>query len=219
MGKALHGCASCLSITSMILIIVSLAVPWYFLFTSFTFGDSTKSVGLMIGWRRVYCVGNDCGDDPSEDWRKQTGDSNLPHVFDATLGMMVVALLLTIVSVAISFVRCCSKHSKSMLKIIVIVTLALSLLFTAVSVIYFAVAVPKELCKGSLDDTGKDTPCSKFIGSQTDSESALGINVSATVAWGGAGWAVAIPAIFFTLLALIFSAISKDGDEYSRIGS
>eukprot|EP01118_Nematostelium_gracile_P008425 TRINITY_DN2792_c0_g3_i2.p2 TRINITY_DN2792_c0_g3~~TRINITY_DN2792_c0_g3_i2.p2 ORF type:complete len:213 (+),score=46.24 TRINITY_DN2792_c0_g3_i2:918-1556(+) len=206
MGKALHGCASCLSITSMILIIVSLAVPWYFLFTSFTFGDSTKSVGLMIGWRRVYCVGNDCGDDPSEDWRKQTGDSNLPHVFDATLGMMVVALLLTIVSVAISFVRCCSKHSKSMLKIIVIVTLALSLLFTFVSVVYFAVALPKEFCTSTYSKTDGPNPCTNFIGSRQEG---VGF-ASATTTWGGAGWGIAIPPLLFTLLAIIFSAISRD---------
>eukprot|EP01118_Nematostelium_gracile_P009462 TRINITY_DN3196_c0_g1_i4.p1 TRINITY_DN3196_c0_g1~~TRINITY_DN3196_c0_g1_i4.p1 ORF type:complete len:177 (-),score=37.78 TRINITY_DN3196_c0_g1_i4:78-563(-) len=140
----------------------------------------------------------------------------MPHIFDATLGMMIVALLFVVVSAVISFVRCCSHASKPIFKIIVIITLTLSLLFTLVSVVYFALSVPKEMCKGSSGRLEAPNPCTNFIGTRTEgpdlfnSTTTDSFKTTTTMKWGGIGWAIAIPPLFFTLLAIIISAISKD---------
>eukprot|EP01118_Nematostelium_gracile_P009463 TRINITY_DN3196_c0_g1_i6.p1 TRINITY_DN3196_c0_g1~~TRINITY_DN3196_c0_g1_i6.p1 ORF type:complete len:170 (-),score=33.47 TRINITY_DN3196_c0_g1_i6:78-542(-) len=132
----------------------------------------------------------------------------MPHIFDATLGMMIVALLFVVVSAVISFVRCCSHASKPILKLVVLVTLALSLLFTFVSVVYFAVAIPAEMCNGSDGLLEAPNPCTNFIGTRTDGPDSF--KTTTTMKWGGIGWAIAIPPLFFTLLAILISAISKD---------
>eukprot|EP01118_Nematostelium_gracile_P005340 TRINITY_DN1681_c0_g1_i7.p1 TRINITY_DN1681_c0_g1~~TRINITY_DN1681_c0_g1_i7.p1 ORF type:complete len:227 (-),score=34.39 TRINITY_DN1681_c0_g1_i7:45-725(-) len=222
MGKVLHGCVSCCSITSAIFLIVSLIVPWYFTFFSATTDDgTTQTLGWMVGWKKIYCFGNICGSDSTTSWGEDA-EGDFVHIFNSTLGMMIVAVIFAVVSIVISFIRCCSKHSKPILKIVIIVTLALSLLFTFVSVVYFAVALPKEFCKMNpyAASSGPNT-CTNFIGS--DTQHGIDTEYSQTASWGGAGWAVAIPALLFTLISLILSAIAKDDhshhdhDDYSRL--
>eukprot|EP01118_Nematostelium_gracile_P006565 TRINITY_DN2116_c0_g1_i1.p1 TRINITY_DN2116_c0_g1~~TRINITY_DN2116_c0_g1_i1.p1 ORF type:complete len:242 (+),score=58.78 TRINITY_DN2116_c0_g1_i1:58-726(+) len=220
MGKALNVCASVLAVISMIFLFVTLCVPWYFQSKSVSVAGDTAGSIFLYGWTRSYCIGRQFCDDYDSDWKKQEGAADFAHVFNATLGMMIVSILSLTVAVGLSFVRCCSKSSVLKRNVAIGAT-AFSFLFTFISIIYFAKAVPKaQNCSDSDADASK--VCSDLYGSYSIGDTSFG----ASGAWGGVGWAIAIPTAFFTLITLILFAVSRDenkpnfgSEEYSTLKS
>jgi len=161
----------------VLLLIFTMALPWYFTKTSV----AGCSVTELFGWKTAYCTVNSgsCSC-PSKtmSWRS-SGTSHLNSIYDATLAMLLLCFFCTVASCALFVLKLMGKFQMPMMKLIHLSINIAGIVLLLLAIIIFGGGVPNAFKKDT-DCLGGTSPCKNFFGS------------SDGTSWGGAGWLVAI---------------------------
>eukprot|EP01098_Paradermamoeba_levis_P016047 TRINITY_DN8442_c0_g1_i1.p1 TRINITY_DN8442_c0_g1~~TRINITY_DN8442_c0_g1_i1.p1 ORF type:complete len:240 (-),score=32.29 TRINITY_DN8442_c0_g1_i1:95-736(-) len=182
-------------ILTVVLLISSLAVPWFFTRTS----TDSSTVIFLTGWFKEYCYasGGTAQCLQSETYWRSAEKTATETVYNVSFALCLISLFCAffLTSLAV-FYRFHSSGPKTQntttSKAVFIVVSIVGLFLLVTSIGYFALFLPSamrsDLPKGVLCTDG---PCLKFVGSAD----VPGV----TISWGPVGWIPAVVAVPFFL--------------------
>lgn len=214
----------CCGTVTLLLFLMTLSTPWYFISQTEKTTDGTSTIGCSVlelySWNKIYCRISPINQDqdselcesisqvcPEEeiDWRStcDTEDCNsFKQVWNLTpiaLGISAIATLLVVGEAWYS--TCAGIRTRSQYRV-GFSAIAISAL--AFAVFYFATHLPSAFnehqCQENVDETPDDFkgPCNTFFGSRTTTSAGITMNTT----WGGFGWIVALGTLVSQLLAV-----------------
>ncbi|KAL6059450.1 hypothetical protein QOT17_014163 [Balamuthia mandrillaris] len=200
-------CGSCLGWTALILLFLSLVIPWYLATakTESIYADREDcSTALFFFWAHTVCSSsaaceNGCGKNVKAFWGEK--DNHFGPVFAPTFFLMLFATIIAL-SAAVVFSARSSSRAELLTKVALILAV-LGVLGLTVAIILFAAALPNAWKANVNDETQTlKGPWDSFIG---HNEAELAGGILETSAWAPVGWWFALvgwPFMVGTTIAL-----------------
>ncbi|KAL6059448.1 hypothetical protein QOT17_014161 [Balamuthia mandrillaris] len=213
---------TCFSWTALVLLFVSLVVPWYIWSSVVKMdGEEVCSVRMVFFWAHMVCAASgDCGFDYCTEHVVDLWTENENNYFAAiyapTLFLTLFATVFALVAALFFSVRCCcvraGSSTSSALTLAVCLLGTLGLVLLTVAIVVFAATAPLGWKEEGYRYPG---PWSSFIGSYKDE----GDGAKFEQTWAPVGWWLALFAWPFFLAAIIalFFAFKSRHRGYSLI--
>lgn len=203
------GCGIFWGIFLILFAAVALGLPWYYVVTNAVTPLEDCTMVNLLGWKDGYCSTSGCAsvacDKTTYDWRKTgmcaaSGCPKTADVYDTTMALTIVSSGCALFTAIGLFIRGCS-YSYRGKSVIHILIAFVGLFASIVSIVYFAIKLPKSLKDDQACNTSFHTTyCDEFYGS---SETQLNSLMKATLKYGGAGWLAGIVLSVTFIIALI----------------
>ncbi|KAL6069452.1 hypothetical protein QOT17_007476 [Balamuthia mandrillaris] len=212
-------CGSCLSWTSLVLLFVSLVIPWYLITTHIENIDTglVCTATNVTFWAHSVCASQGdcdheqvCGEeDVHAFWGEK--DNHLGTVFAPTFFLMLLTTIIALLAALIFSARCCCMQASSprsaMLTKAALLLAVLGVLALTIAIIIFAALLPNAW-KASVDDETEAVkgPWDSFIGhDEREFNIPEVISIKTKFVWAPVGWWFAIlawPFLVGTTIAL-----------------
>jgi len=198
-----------LTTLSVILLVASLAIPWYYV--SFQFESNTDPmcrVRYQIHWRNVWCFEQNCQNftpsfcSSNFNWRNSVDPkpSETASVFDATAGFLGASLVCAFVMWVVSMSFMFPKARNTLLRLLLALCGILGVFCVIVALLIFAGRLPTALqndewlCNIAGVPDATRGPCNSFIG---DAEyTYTGDGETFEIWWGALAYWIALIAAF-----------------------
>ncbi|KAL6049787.1 hypothetical protein QOT17_002828 [Balamuthia mandrillaris] len=204
-------CGSCLGWTALILLFLSLVIPWYLATAKIeSIYAEDCSTALFFFWAHTVCSSsaaceNGCGNKVIAFWGEK--DNHFGTVFAPTFFLMLFATIIALSAALVFSARCCCMNGSSsrtaLLTKAALILAVLGVLVLTVAIILFAAALPNAWKANVNDETQTlKGPWDSFIG---HNKAELASGLLETSAWAPVGWWFALvgwPFMVGTTIAL-----------------
>ncbi|KAL6059449.1 hypothetical protein QOT17_014162 [Balamuthia mandrillaris] len=208
---------SCFGWTALVLLFVSLVVPWYTWTYGYSFDGESCTWRIVFFWAHVVCTpsgacGSESCPEPVVAFWTENQDNHFAAVYAPTLFLMLFATIFALVATLFFSVRCCcmraGSSTSSALTTAVCLLGALGLVLLTLAIVVFAATAPLgwDHGHGNLHLPG---PWDSFIGTQTLENEGSKLELT----WAPVGWwfaLVAWPFFLATTIALFFAFKARE---------
>eukprot|EP01097_Dermamoeba_algensis_P000575 TRINITY_DN1198_c0_g1_i6.p1 TRINITY_DN1198_c0_g1~~TRINITY_DN1198_c0_g1_i6.p1 ORF type:complete len:222 (+),score=25.55 TRINITY_DN1198_c0_g1_i6:73-738(+) len=219
MNRTILCAGGCLSLLTLILLIIGASLPWY-VWKDFTGTTTSCSYSIMQHWNNwvIYC--RDCPfvqipfSESSEtcnnylvsaNWRKtlEVANESVSLTFNVALAFLLLAILSSFASLIFMCIRGMRETTRSLkvMSIIIISVGATAAFLSCMAFLQINRSYDKDGWCSTLYDPTEDNPCNSFHGSMDDTLS------DGKLKWlPGAGWIATMISLPFALGALAVAA-------------
>lgn len=222
----------CCGVITILLFIMTISTPWYFISQSEKTTDGTTTIGCSVlelySWDKIYCKVSPINQDQDSElcasllqicpqaeinWRDSCEGEDcdaLKQVWNLTPISLGISAIATVIVVGEAWYSTCAGIKTRNQYRVGFSAIAISAL--AFAVFYFATHLPSAFnahqCQEEDIDVADDFkgPCNTFFGSRTTTSAGITMNTT----WGGFGWVLALGTLISQLLAVTFLNLPAD---------